>query len=69
MYENTKIYNYENIQIWKCTNMQVEKYKCEKYKKVCKESKYKESKIRIFWSLSSLFQYVDLVTTPLRARF
>ena len=37
-----KIYNYENIkvQIQKYTNMHVEKYKCRKCKRVCKESKY-----------------------------
>ena len=28
------------MQIWKYTNIHVEKYKCEKCKRVCKESKY-----------------------------
>ena len=35
-----KIWKYKNWQIWKHTNIHVEKYKCEKCKKVCKESKY-----------------------------
>ena len=30
----------KNIQIWKYTNIHVEKYKCEKCKRVCKETKY-----------------------------
>ena len=30
----------KNIQIRKYTNIHAEKYKCEKYKNVCKESKY-----------------------------
>ena len=30
----------KNIQIWKYTNIHAEKYKCEKCKRVCKESKY-----------------------------
>ena len=33
------IKKYENIQIWKYANIHVEKYKCEKCKRVCKESK------------------------------
>ena len=28
------------MQIWKYTNAHVEKYRCEKCKRVCKESKY-----------------------------
>ena len=28
------------MQIWKYTNIHVEKYKCEKFKRVCKETKY-----------------------------
>ena len=42
MYEHMKIYNDENIKIhiWKYTNIHVEKYKYEKCKRVCKESKY-----------------------------
>ena len=35
-----KIWKYENVQIWKYTSIHVEKYKCEKCKRVCKESKY-----------------------------
>ena len=40
-----KIHNYENMKIKKYTNMEiynihVEKYKCEKCERVCKESKY-----------------------------
>ena len=38
--ENIKIYNDKIIQIWKYTNIHVEKYKCAKCKRVCKESKY-----------------------------
>ena len=34
------IWKYKYIQIWKYTNIHVEKQKCEKYKRVCKESKY-----------------------------
>ena len=30
----------KNIQIRKDTNIDIEKYKCEKCKKVCKETKY-----------------------------
>ena len=48
MCENIKIYNdnnmNKNIQIWKYTNIHVEKYKCEQYKRVCKESKYRYKK-------------------------
>ena len=42
MYENMKIYNYENmeVQIWKYTNIHVEKCKCRKCKRVRKEIKY-----------------------------
>ena len=35
-----KIWKYKNLQIWKYTSIHVEKYKCEKCKRVCKESKY-----------------------------
>ena len=31
----------KNIQIWRYTNIHVEKYKCEKCKRVCKEGKDK----------------------------
>ena len=34
------IWKYKNIQIYKYTNIHVEKQKCEKCKRVCKESKY-----------------------------
>ena len=37
MYENRKIYNYENM---KYTNIRVEKYKCDKCKRICKEYIY-----------------------------
>ena len=44
MYKHMKIHNYENMKIqkhiWKYTNVHGEKYKCEKCKRVCKESKY-----------------------------
>ena len=39
MYENIKT-NMEITEIWKYTNTNVEKYKCETCKRVCKESKY-----------------------------
>ena len=35
-----KIWKDKNIQICKYANIHVEKYKCEKCKRVCKESKY-----------------------------
>ena len=38
--ENIKLYSDKIIQIWKYTNIHVEKYKCPKSKRVCKESKY-----------------------------
>ena len=34
-----KIRKYKNMQIWKYTNIHVEKYKYKKCKRVCKESK------------------------------
>ena len=42
-----KIYKYENmkVQIWKYTNIHVEKYKGRKCKGVCKESKYIHKKL------------------------
>ena len=39
-YTIMKIWKYKNIQLWEYTNILVEKYKCEKCKRVCKESKY-----------------------------
>ena len=41
-----KMCKYKNRQIWKYTNIHVEKYKCEKCKKVCKESKYAYEKLQ-----------------------
>ena len=40
MYENMKLGKYENRKIYKYGNIHVEKYKCEKCKRVYKESKY-----------------------------
>ena len=34
-----KIWKYKNTEIWKYAIIHVEKYKCEKCKGVCKESK------------------------------
>ena len=39
------IWKYKNIQLWKDTNIYVEKYKCGKCKTVCKESKYIYAKV------------------------
>ena len=49
MYAIMKVCNYENMKIWKyrnmgiCRDIHAEKYKYEKCKRVCKESKY------IYW--------------------
>ena len=40
IYTIKEIRKYRSIQIWQYTNIHVEKYKYEKYKRVCKESKY-----------------------------
>ena len=34
------IWKYKIIQIWEYTNVHVEKYRCEKFTRECKESKY-----------------------------
>ena len=41
IYTIKKIRKCRSIQIWQYTNIHVEKYKYEKCKRVCKESKYK----------------------------
>ena len=39
-YTIMRIWKYEIIQIWKYAKVHAEKYRCEKSKRVCKESKY-----------------------------
>ena len=39
-YTIKRICKYKIIQIWKYANAHVEKYRCEKCKRVCEESKY-----------------------------
>ena len=40
-----KIWKHKNVKIWRHTNIHVEKYKREKCKRVCKESKYMYKKL------------------------
>ena len=44
-YKNIKLYKYRNIQTY--TNVDLEKYRYEKFKRVCIESKYTYKKLHI----------------------
>ena len=48
----------KNIEIWKYTNIHVEKYKCEKCKSVYRESKYIYIYIYTYYIYIYIYMYV-----------